>query len=98
MASHPRHACCVRWHPPAQDLLPPEELAWLLKQRQRSLALASVLSAIVATSSIDPQLKSAMDVQLSEFVLVQGSCARIFATAIPSAYTRWVDGCVHGHG
>lgn len=73
------------------DVLLPDELAWLLDQRHRPLAVAQAISAIVASAEIDATIRWRLDSNLSMFVLKFGACVRIYNTSIPRPYTRCVQ-------
>jgi hypothetical protein len=87
------HFClylCVPSHPSPADVLTPDELAWLLAQRHRPLAVGQALSSILAAIDADSITKTRFDRLISAYTYEFGACNRIYNTAIPSAYTRLV--------
>lgn len=78
--------CCLPWL--ATGLLMPEEIAWLLAQRHRPLAVGQALSTILNAIDADSIVKSRIDRLISTYTYEFGGCNRIYNTAIPSAYTR----------
>lgn len=66
----------------------PEEIAWVLAQRHRPLAVGQALSAILQAVDADSIVKSRIDRLISTYTYEFGGCNRIYNTAIPSAYTR----------
>jgi predicted membrane chloride channel (bestrophin family) len=77
----------------------PEEIAWMLAQRHRPLAVGQALSAILQAVDADSIVKSRIDRLISTYTYEFGGCNRIYNTAIPSAYTRYVivGGSAGGH-
>lgn len=71
-------------------MLLPCELNWLVAQPHKPLAVGQALSVILQAVDLDAQTKTSVDKTLSTYVYEFGGCNRIYNTAIPSAYTRWV--------
>lgn len=66
----------------------PEEIAWMVAQRHRPLAVGQALSTILQAVDADSIVKSRIDRLISTYTYEFGGCNRIYNTAIPSAYTR----------
>jgi hypothetical protein len=69
-------------------VLMPEEVAWLMAQPHKQLALGQALSNILAAADIHSMTKSSLDLMLNRWTFTFGAFGRIYNTAIPSAYTR----------
>jgi predicted membrane chloride channel (bestrophin family) len=72
-------------------VLLPSERTWLLAQPHKPLAVGQALSAILQATDLDTQTKSSLDKTITTFTYEFGACNRIYNTAIPAAYTRWVS-------
>jgi hypothetical protein len=70
----------------------PEEIAWVIAQRHRPLAVGQALSSVLQAVDADSIVKSRIDRLISTYTYEFGGCNRIYNTAIPSAYTRCVGG------
>jgi predicted membrane chloride channel (bestrophin family) len=79
----PPHTCTA-------GLLTPEETAWVLAQRHRPLAVGQALSTILQAVDADSIVKTRIDRLISTYTYEFGGCNRIYNTAIPSAYTRYL--------
>jgi predicted membrane chloride channel (bestrophin family) len=75
---------------PSAGLLLPEEVAWVIAQRHRPLAVGQALSSILQAVDADSVVKTRIDRLISTYTYEFGGCNRIYNTAIPSAYTRCV--------
>lgn len=62
----------------------------MLAQRHRPLAVGQALSTILQAVDADSIVKTRIDRLISTYTYEFGGCNRIYNTAIPSAYTRYV--------
>ena len=83
-----------------QMLLPPEEAAWVSKQRKPVLAVLDRLSFLLRVVADDPEYSQRylsaeshrlMLENLSEIDQLVGACERLIATPVPPTYTRFTS-------
>ena len=83
-----------------QMLLPPEEAAWLGKQRKPALAALDRLGFLLRAVADDPQYSKRylsaeshrlMLENIGEIDQLVGTCERLIATPVPPAYTRFTS-------
>lgn len=75
-----------------QLLLPPEQEAWVARQRSRPAAIHGLLRRLLyeekMTGRLDDTMHFLLEGDLRELALVEASCERIFTSPIPPAMSR----------